>query len=323
MLTADRHMWYAHRVRIAIVGPGAIGCTLGAYLTRGGLDVVLLHRDRESAEALARSGIRVEGVRGDLEVEARAAWDAGAVGPVDVVVVAVKACDTAAAMRAHSAAVGPATAVVTLQNGIGNVEAIAGIVGAQRVLGGTTTMGCRRLGPGRVRHAGEGDTFVGEVGGGVSERAERIAATLTAAGVPARAVSDVASRIWSKLAVNAGINALTALLGVPNGFVVRDADADSLLEAAVLEAAAVAGAAGVPLDGAQTVSMAREVARRTAANRSSMLSDIEAGRRTEIDRINGAVARLGERRGVATPVNAVLAALVRALEGARAAEARR
>ena len=300
-------------MKVAIIGPGAIGCTLGFWLSRGGLDVMFLDLDAASAAALERAGLHIEGVRGEFRAAARATADAASAGPADLVVVSVKAYDTAAAMRQHAAVAGPGATVVTFQNGTGNVEAIGAVVGADRVLAGTTTLGAHLLGVGHVRHAGDGDTFLGEPGGGSSERAERIAAALTAGGIATRAVPDMPQRLWSKLAVSTGINALTAILRVRNGALVEDADADAVLEAAARETVEVARARGIALDPTAAVERTREVARRSAANRSSMFADVLAGRRTEIDAINGAVARLGRECGVPTPVNDVLARLIRSI----------
>lgn len=304
-------------MRIAIIGPGAVGCTLGAYLSRAGHEVVFLAPDEAEAERLERSGIRVEGVRGAFRVPAAVTCDASRVGPVELAIVATKAYDTAKAAWQHAAAVGPTTIVATFQNGLGNVEAIGGVVGPGRVLGGTTALGATLLEPGRVHHAGEGDTFVGEPAGGISGRAEHVARVLTDAGVPTAAVPDIAVRVWAKLAINAGINALTALLRVRNGVLVQHPETLTLLESAVREAAAVAQARGIPLEPEMLVERAREVARRTAGNVSSMLADVLAGRRTEIDEINGAVAAAARELGVPAPVNEALAVLVRAAEATR------
>lgn len=304
-------------MRVAIIGPGAVGCTLGAYLARAGRKVVFLAPDEAAAERLERSGVRVEGVRGAFQVPAPATCDAARVGPVDVAIVAVKAYDTAKALWQHAAVVGPTTVVATFQNGLGNVEAIGGVVGASRVLGGTTALGANVLEPGRVHHAGEGDTFVGEPAGGISGRAEHVAQLLTEAGIPTRAVADVTARIWAKLAINAGINALTALLRVRNGVLAQHPETLTLLESAVREAAAVAQARGVPVEVELLVERAREVARRTAGNVSSMLADMLAGRRTEIAEINGAVAVAARELGVAAPTNEALAVLVCAAEATR------
>ncbi|MBI4917473.1 MAG: 2-dehydropantoate 2-reductase [Acidobacteria bacterium] len=301
-------------MRVAIVGPGAIGCTIGAYLVLADNQVTFLARDEARAHRLRRSGIRVEGVRGSFRVPVAATADAGRAGSFQLVLVCVKAYDTAAAMAQHAAAVGPTTIVATFQNGLGNVEALAGVVGEGRVLGGTTAMGANVVGPGRVHHAGAGETFVGEPSGELSGRAEHIARQLTAAGVETRAVRDIRARLWSKVAVNCGINALTAILRVRNGVLPRHAETLAVMDSAVREAVAVARARGLPLEAETMVERTREVARRTADNVSSMLADVRARRRSEIAEINGAVAAAAREAGLSAPVNETLAFLVCAVE---------
>ena len=304
-------------MRVAIVGPGAVGSMLGANLLRGGVDVVFMARDEARAAALRRTGLAVEGVRGAFEVRVNATADAACVGKINLVILCTKAYDTVAAMTQHAALVGPTTLVVTFQNGLGNVEALQGVVGEGQVLGGTTALGANLRGPGQVHHAGEGDTFVGEPSGGISGRAEHVAQALTEGGIETRAVPDISARIWSKLCINCGINALTAILRVRNGVLAQHPETLSLLAAAVRETVAVARARGVPLDPDPLVERAQEVARRTSANVSSMLADVLAGRRTEIAEINGAVAAQARERDIAAPVNELLAVLVCAIEATR------
>ena len=301
-------------MRIAIVGPGAVGCTIGAYLVLGGRQVVFLTRDEKRAEELRASGIKVEGVRGPFKVPASATADAAGAGTFQLVIVCVKAYETATAMAQHAAAVGPTTIVTTFQNGLGNLQALASVVGDGRVLGGTTALGANLLGPGLVHHAGDGDTFVGEPTGEVSGRAEHVARQLSAVGMETRAVRDIRARIWSKVAVNCGINALTAVLRVRNGVLPRHPETLVLMDSAVREAVAVARARGLPLDETTMVEATREVARRTAENVSSMLADVRAGRRSEIAEINGAVAAAAREARLSAPVNETLAFLVCAVE---------
>jgi 2-dehydropantoate 2-reductase len=136
------------------------------------------------------------------------------IGTADLVIVFVKSSATRAAAETTAGLLGPDTAVLTLQNGYGNAEAIAGVVGAARVIAGTTAQGATLLGPGRIMHGGSGDTHIGELGGGITDRLEKVAACLTRAGIQTVADDNVASMIWGKLVVNVGINALTAFTGL-------------------------------------------------------------------------------------------------------------
>jgi 2-dehydropantoate 2-reductase len=219
----------------------------------------------------------------------------------------------------NRALVGEGTTVWSTQNGMGNYEAMAAVVEKDRIVGGSTTLGANELGPGHVHHAGEGDTFIGELDGSISARVEQIAGKLTAAGIKVEVRDDIQKIIWSKLIINVGINALTAILKVRNGVLVEHQPSTSLMEAAVSEAVRVAAGQGIAFDEAQIQQRVKEVARLTARNRSSMLQDMLAGRRTEIDYINGAIARLGDapiNRALLgdAPINRALCDLVRALE---------
>jgi 2-dehydropantoate 2-reductase len=296
-------------MKIAVIGPGAMGCLFAGYLKEGGLDVILLEQFEDRARVLEEQGVRIEGVRGKHKVDVPVAMEAEAVGPVGLVIVCVKAFQTEEALRQHRALVGEGTTVWSTQNGMGNYEAMAAVVEKDRIVGGSTTLGANELGPGRVHHAGEGDTFIGELDGSISARVEQIAGRLTAAGIKVEVRDDIQKIIWSKLLVNIGINALTAILRVRNGVLVEHQPSRSLMEAAVSEAVRVAAGQGIAFDEAQIQERVKEVARLTARNRSSMLQDMLAGRRTEIDYINGAIARLGD-----APVNRALCDLVRALE---------
>ncbi|MEW6487572.1 MAG: 2-dehydropantoate 2-reductase, partial [Thermodesulfobacteriota bacterium] len=248
------------------------------------------------------------------DVPVRAVSDPAAAGPADLVLVMVKAPHTASAAGSLGPLLGPRTAVLTLQNGLGAADVLARALGAERLLVGVTAQGATLLSPGEVRHGGTGETLLGPFGP-QSPDPEPFAAALSGAGLPARAVADPWPAVWRKLAVNCGINAVAALTGHRNGRIPEIPEAAAVLSDAVREAAAVARAAGVNLgDPTALVEAVLAVARATGANRASMGQDVDARRPTEIDFINGAVVREGERRAVPTPVNRTLTRLVKALE---------
>ena len=300
-------------MKIAIIGPGALGCLFGAYLTEGGLDVTLVDYRAERARNLEAGGVFVQGVRGDHHVRVKATASAGSLGPADLVVVCVKAYHTEGALRSHRSLVGNSTAVWSIQNGLGNVEAMARVIPSSCIVGGSTTMGANLQGVGRVHHAGEGDTFIGEVNGSPSRRVELIAKEVSAAGIRVETRPDIQRLIWKKVLVNVAINALTAILRVRNGVLVEHESSMRVMEEAVREAVQAAATRGILFTEDEALAQAKDVARRTAGNRSSMLADILAGRRTEIDYINGAIAAMAP-----APVNRVLADLVRTLEASAA-----
>ena len=196
---------------------------------------------------------------------------------------------------------------LTLQNGLGNLQVLEDAIGPDRAALGVTTSGATLIGPGQVRVGGAGPTYVAH-----HPRLESLVDTLDSAGFEMHAATDLESLIWGKLAVNAGINALTALLEVPNGELLERDHARTLMNEAASETAEVARAQGLELPYDDPSRHVEEVARRTAENESSMLQDIRRGAPTEVDAINGAVAREGKRQDVPTPVNWVLWNLVRA-----------
>jgi 2-dehydropantoate 2-reductase len=210
--------------------------------------------------------------------------------------------------------------VVTLQNGVGNRELLADALGENRVGQAVTALGATLIGPGHVRHAGQGTTVFGSAPDRAGMAA--LAALFSSCGLPAELSDDLDALVWGKLVVNVGINALTALLRVPNGALATTAEARDLVAQAVAEAVAVAEARGTRLPEADPLAHVLAVAQATGANRSSMLQDALRGSPTEIATINGAVVREGQRIGVPTPVNSMLTALVRALDATADARVR-
>lgn len=301
-------------MRAAVVGGGALGSLLAAKLAPL-LDLWLITGWAEQAAAIRRSGltlIELDGSETQTAVQvAERAEDLPVA--VDLALIAVKSHDTPRAAQKAAQVLAPDGLALTLQNGLGNLEVIAQVVGPARAAQGVTAMGATLLGPGRVRFAGAGPTHLA----GSAEQAARLDAVahiFRQAGFETYCTADVAGLVWGKLVVNAGINALTALLRVPNGVLLEQPAARSLMAAAAQEAAAVAAAQGITLPFADPVARVEQVARATAANRSSMLQDVLRQAPTEVDVINGAVARLGHRWGVPTPVNNVLVELVAALQ---------
>ena len=195
------------------------------------------------------------------------------------------------------------------------MEALSEAVGSNRVWGGTTAQGATELGLGQIRHGGRGDTAIAPVKPGAdADRLQETASILNAANVSTKVEADVNSLIWSKLIVNVGINPLTALTRLRNGQLLEHLGTQSIMEDAVAEAAAVAEALKVKLLYPEPLERVREVARVTAPNVASMLQDILAMRRTEIDHINGAVADHGAKLGIPTPVNQTLTDLIKTIQ---------
>jgi 2-dehydropantoate 2-reductase len=292
-------------MNITILGTGAMACLFGARLAPVA-DVSLVGGWAAGLAALRTMGIQVEDGASVIRQPVRAAAGDEPTPPADLVMVLVKAWQTPWAAQQVARRLSPGGAVLTLQNGLGNLEALRAAAGRHAYLG-VTTLGATLLGPGRVRPGGAGPIHVAGPAW--------IAQVLARAGFDAHTSdeSHIDGLLWGKLAVNCGINALTALLRVPNGELLRRPSAASLMTRAARECAAVAAAKDIVLPFADAAEQAADVAERTAANHSSMFQDILRGAPTEINAINGAVAQLGPPLGVAVPVNDTLWHLVRAL----------
>ncbi len=300
-------------MKIGIIGVGALGSLLGFYLSGvAGQEVWLLGTWPEQIAAIQRNGIVCERADQRERRAVRVTNDPTVIGPCALVLVLVKAHQTTQAVVHACSLLDETTLVITLQNGLGNREILAPALGAQRVTQGVTRLGATLTAPGRVRHAGMGPTFFASAQTG-EDYLTALVEIFQAAGLPAQRHPDVDQLIWNKLIVNVGINALTALLRVPNGVLVDLPPMRELLGNLVAEAAAIAAARGTPiLD--DPLAQVLTVAEATHANHSSMLQDVLRGSPTEIAAINGAIVREGERLGIPTPYNRVITALVTALD---------
>ena len=295
-------------MEVLVFGAGALGSLVGGLLARTH-DVTLVGRDPH-VRRIRADGLRIDG-EFDVRVRPRAVTD-GTDRAADLALVTTKAYDTDAAARALAS--GEHGAVCSLQNGL-TEERLAAALDAT-VLAGTASYGARLAEPGRVTCAGTGEVVVGARSGGPSPSAERVGEAFAAAGVEAVVAEDMPARRFEKLAVNAGVNGPSALARAENGPTV-DGPAGDVGREAARETARVARAAGVGLADADAVAAVERVAADTAANRSSMLEDVERGRRTEVDAIYGAVVDRAEKHGVAVPTCRTLASLVRGWETAR------
>ena len=304
-------------MKIGVVGVGAMGSVYAALLARGGHEVWAVDRWREHIEAIRAHGLRVEGASGDHTVPVHATTDAAEVGPCELVVIATKAMDVAAAAETAKALLGPDTPVLTIQNGLGSGEVVERAVGRERVVIGVAGgFGGRILAPGHARHEGMELIRLGEVEGPVTPRLERIAEAWRAGGFKVKAFDDIHQLIWEKLICNISFSPVCTLTGLKVGAVVANADTFAVSAGLAGEGYAVARAKGIRLDFDDPVTYVRAFALKIPDGRPSMLQDIEAGRRSEIDAINGGVARTGRDVGVSTPVNDTCIALVKGREAA-------
>lgn len=301
-------------MRIVVIGAGAMGGLIGTRLAVTGHHVTLYDTWDEHVAAIERSGILItEYDDSILRFRIPATTTPPALDAVDLVLVFVKSYHTASALRPFAARLPADTFVLSLQNGLGNLDLIrAALPGHERIILGTTAHGAALLGPGRLRHTGKGATMIGDPAQPGNRRFDLtpISRALTRAGFETTVAENIHTAIWDKLIVNVAINALTALTGLRNGELLDDPELQPVIAQLVDESVNVMRAAGVPVGTHDHLAYARKVMRDTATNYSSMLQDVRNWRRTEIDSINGAVTRLGAELGVATPLNRLLTVLV-------------
>ena len=301
-------------MRVTVVGCGAVGSLFAANLAQlEDVEVWAFDLDGEHVAAINEHGLRLSGA-GEVVGELRATTNADDLPPSDFGIVATKCMHTAAAIEATAPAFA-AGAVCSVQNGVGNEEAIAQRV--ERVIRGTTFPAGRVVEPGHVQWDVKGDTTIGPFEPSPAPMAEvgRLAETCTRAGLPTEAVADARGPQWRKLIFNAATNPIGALTGLSHGRVCEDPGLRRLVSQLVDEGKAVAAAQGIELD-ADPEELIDHAARPDVAydHKASMLQDVEARRPTEIDYLNGGIVRFGREQGVPTPLNEAVTALIKGLE---------
>jgi 2-dehydropantoate 2-reductase len=294
---------------VLIVGTGALACLFAARLSATGVDITMLGTWREGLAALRMYGVTLVQPDGSQASYPVTVYDKPEEIPeAKNALVLVKSWQTERAARQLAECLSADGVALTLQNGLGNHDILAKSLGPERAAQGVTTTGATLLSSGRVRPGGEGVVSIGE-----HPRLEPLLNILTSGGFKLEVLDDVAALIWGKLAVNAAINPLTALLKMPNGEVISRPSARQLSADLAREVAAVAEAQGIHLPYSDPVAISEGVAEKTAENHSSMYQDILRGAPTEIDAICGAVVAAGEKVGVSTPANYTMWKLIRAV----------
>jgi 2-dehydropantoate 2-reductase len=300
-------------LRLGIVGAGAIGCLFGARLTLAGYEVTLIHRDSSVVRTIQRNGIGLK------EIDRKVRWVRvpALKGPaqlhgIDVLIVAVKAYDTSAMAASYRGLIPHETTILSLQNGLGNVEALRSRL-ENSLLAGSTTEGALSSGPGTVTHTGRGLTLIGDPRGVNTSSSSRIKVAFDEAGFQTKVSSNMQGVLWTKTIVNAAINPLSSLTRLPNGQLAQNAQMQKLGRRIMNEGMIVSHAARIKLVG-DPKKLWGKILRSTTANKSSMLQDVERGKSTEIMQLNGALVSYGEKTRVKTPFNYVLTKLVQGLE---------
>lgn len=338
-------------MKICIVGAGAMGTLFTAFLARGmnrsgsyrarrktrePEEVILLDKHSERVGTIQKKGIRIRGsseFRVSACVETSADKQSSAfkitcepeeIGIVDLVIVFVKAYDTARAARKIKSLVSKNTIVLSLQNGLNNLETLSRIFGEDRIVGGTTAQGATYLGPGEVYHAGKGETILGAMSreqrparrslGGGGAKSREISKIFNQAGIETKITDNLESAIWSKLVLNSAINPLAALTRRKNGDLVKEKNLSNLLSAVAEETGRVAQAKGIKLLYSNPKNKVIESCVKTAQNTNSMLQDVLQNKQTEIDYLNGAIVSEGRKVSQPTPLNEICWVLVKSLE---------
>jgi 2-dehydropantoate 2-reductase len=300
-------------VKTVIIGAGAMGSLFGGLLTLSREEVWLVDTWKDHIDALRSKGISIE-ERGEIQtVRVNATTDVTSVGKADLVLFFVKTYHTEKAASDAPVLKKDDTVFLTLQNGLENEEAICKRVDRKNVMLGVTNHGATLLGPGHIRHAGWGKTYIGELDGKVTARVTQIAQLFTRAGIETEVSSNIQSLVWNKLFINVGINAVAALTGLRNGQLLDHPETLRLMYALVSEAVEVARKKGIPIEG-NPIETVKAVAEATRENRCSMGQDIDNRRKTEIDAINGAVVREAERLGIPVPYNQMITDLIKVIE---------
>ncbi len=300
-------------MRICVIGAGAVGAAFGGRLALAGHEVLLIDTWAEHVAAINNGGLRIDGIFGDLTTRVPARADGVGVVGQDLVLIATDANSTAAAARAAAGLLTPGGMALTVQNGIGNIEALSDVFGLDRVLGGSTMSSFRTNGPGWVTITHGGPTTIGPLAAGQQARVDRTAEALAEAGFEVRVSHDVRAVIWEKFLLNLAINPLCAATFLRLGEIARHPQMSRLQDRILDEAFAVTRAKGlaIDLDGLRARIKAHC---RSKYSKPSMLQHLERGRRTEIDALNAALVREAEALGIAAPYNEALVAIIKGCE---------
>ena len=306
-------------MKVLILGAGAMGCLYGAAFHRAGCEVVFVDVNQAHIDAINANGLELETRAGleHLPIPARRPEEIG--GPVDLVVVFTKTFHTNAALAGIAPAIGPETWLLSLQNGLGNDRRLAAHAAEERVMVGSSAMPSDLVGPGKVRSHGEGSSKLYPAFGSDPALAREVCERLTQGGLPAALEPDIHGAIWSKAIFNATMNPLCALTRRTPGFLGAHEESRALIRALVDEGVAVANASGMAIRAQPIHDLTQVSVTDHADHEASMLQDVKAGRRTEVDAINGAIVEAARAAGVAAPLTETLWRLVK-LEEAKLAE---
>jgi 2-dehydropantoate 2-reductase len=302
-------------MKIVIVGPGAMGCLFAGLLSRqkGKNEVWLLDKRTERAIKIKDAGVIIEGLTA-LKHNANITTDAKSIGISELVMISTKSYDTENALSSIKPLLSEETNILSLQNGIGNLQLISDMFGQDRTVCGITAHGATIISDGRVKHAGKGETIIGKPTGKIFRDLRNISNTFNEAGISTKISKDINGVLWSKLVISTGINPLSAICRLPNGALLKYDGVKELMRQAVIEATKVSKKNRVKLIYDDPLAKVESICQSTSENLSSMLQDILNRKRTEIDFINGAISRYAKSAGIKTPVNDMIVHIVKTIE---------
>ncbi|MGB9594751.1 MAG: ketopantoate reductase family protein [Candidatus Poribacteria bacterium] len=303
-------------MRIVIVGPGAMGCLFAGLLTESGqTDVWLLDKTKARSDKINENGITIEGIGGKRILKIKATSLPNEIEYADLILICVKSYDTFDAVRSIAQIVKDDSIILTLQNGLTNIDVISNAINRGKIIAGVTSYGATMLGVGHIKHAGSGDTVIGKISPNLSDQeVNQIANIFKSARISISITDNIKSFIWGKLIINASINPITAITKLKNGELLKYKETRELLKMVAEESVKIAIASGIILPYNNPVIAVESVCEMTAENVSSMLQDVLNHKRTEIDAINGAIIEKGRELNIDTSINKVLTYLVKAIE---------
>jgi 2-dehydropantoate 2-reductase len=303
-------------MRIYMIGAGAMGGVYGGLLARAGYDVTLIDPREDHIGKIRSEGIALEGVRGKHVIKLPAQTDPAGLPCGDLAVIFTDSNSTRDAAKAARQLLKPDGFALTLQNGIGNVEALIDELGRERVIAGVSMNSAANPAAGRSAYTNVGMTSIGELDGRDTARVKRVAQMLNEAEIPTEIIPDPVNWIWGKFVLNCGVNALTAITGLRSGEIYRTPEVSALQDRVIDEIMAVVERKNLKLPEKNPRKKIKDHCR-IRYNKPSMMQHIEQGRRTEIDALNGALVREAKALGIATPYNEAVVAMVKGLEKSR------
>ena len=302
-------------MKTVVVGAGAMGTFITARLYMAGNEVWLLEVNDKRVKKIKENGICLEENEDSHVLKfPTITSNPEEIGAADAIIIMVKAFDTEDAVKLILPIISEKTVILTLQNGMGNVELISKYITKERVIAGTTSHGALLIDDGHVRHTGFGDTIIGSLSADLENNTNKLKELFDNSGIKTTISDEVTSLLWGKLLINMSINPLTAIMRIKNGRIVELPHLIEIIKQLLIESLKVATKIGVNIPYDNPLEKVMEVCRNTSQNNSSMLQDILAGRRTEINHINGAIVTYGNQCGLETPVNKMLTELVMSIE---------